>query len=579
MAIWNRGIDFKNASNTTTIGGMGLYGTDNNPEKLYLGFGSEPWKNPELQITSSGINFKGKKIYHEGDKPSAADIGAAPSSHNHTALVGIQDTRSTNYTPYTSSTDFKVTFQANGTNGVSDGGTYYSLMHIPRWGDSSGGYGAELAFTDNENIWYRKGGSSSAWNGWKNLWHSGNFNPNDKANASHTHNYLPLSGGYVSGNLIVGDSKIPAISTRSSNGEMYTSKLSVTGEYTAWANQNAFSGVIIDQDGVRTPKLSSSGDISTNGWLIAGIVHATSNGQGTNFRVGDDVWIGDINVANTMSVKGYSNNAAGYIKFGNGAKIGHNGNGGSPLDIVGNTWVDGDLTSSNNLRAANNLYFTQSESGYWMRARWVYNRCAIEAPNFLGYGILSEGDIYIRSNSPFGGIVYNTSGYFYPENNNGISIGHPNGLRISTLYYTNLSAASDAKLKENISYINNSDARTIDNNFSLTMKDFYDFVKTDLKLATFDYITKGVMEESSSRGKIGFIAQDIANSKVGEKLLKVDEIKNVNDADPKTMILREGETVLSYDLTDYVNILAGALQESIKKIESLENKLNQVLNK
>lgn len=292
MATWARGIDFKNSGNTARVGSVGVYGTDTSAEKIYIGLGTEPWNNAGLQITSSSVNFKGNKIYHAGDKPTLADIGAAASSHNHTSLssvttiggagssgswgslditgskgswqgihfkdygyiwmvrndgytgmwknggnpvfafdqngslatgtvpwgkltgvpssftpashthsyiTGINDTRSTEYTPATARRDFKVTFQSNGTNGVNDGGTYYSLMHIPRWSDSAGGYGSQLIFTDNENIWYRRGTSDSAWGNWRRVWHSGNFDPNSKANSSHTHNYLPLTGGTVTG--------------------------------------------------------------------------------------------------------------------------------------------------------------------------------------------------------------------------------------------------------------------------------------------------------------------------------------------------------------------------------------------
>ena len=86
MATWAKGIDFKNNSNTTRIGGIGLYGNDNTTEKIYLGFGSEPWNNTGLQITTTGINYKGNKVYHAGDKPTPADIGAASSSHTHSYL-------------------------------------------------------------------------------------------------------------------------------------------------------------------------------------------------------------------------------------------------------------------------------------------------------------------------------------------------------------------------------------------------------------------------------------------------------------------------------------------------------------
>ena len=363
------------------------------------------------------------------------------------------------------------------------------------------------------------------------------------------------------------DSKLPILVSKSKG--TYCQSLAVTNEFLAWNNENTWNGVSIKPSGISTPNLNAS-SISTNGTITASIVHATSNSQGTNFKVGDDCWIGDINEANTMSVKGVSNSNAAYIKLGAGGKIGHNGSGGSPIDLVGNTWVDGVLTASDSLRATNKLYFTRSDTGYWLQAKWSYNRYSIEAPNFTGNGLLSNDKIYLRSKSSYGGMILDTGGYFYPEQNNGVSIGHPNGYRISTLYYTNLSAASDLKLKENISYINTSDNQTMSVDEVINTKDFYTFVKDELRLATFDYKTVD-KDEQSNRGKIGFIAQDISETKVGKHLLKKDEIKQIDLVDVDKMILDEGETVLSYDLTDYVNVLAGALQEATKKIDLLEN--------
>lgn len=83
MATWVKGIDFKNSDNTAITAGVGVYGTDTVTDKLYIGVGAEPWNNNGLQVTSSSIDFKGNKIYHAGDKPTPAEIGAATSSHNH----------------------------------------------------------------------------------------------------------------------------------------------------------------------------------------------------------------------------------------------------------------------------------------------------------------------------------------------------------------------------------------------------------------------------------------------------------------------------------------------------------------
>ena len=86
MATWARGVDFKNSTNTTRVGGIGIYGTDATTNKLYIGLGTEPWNNAGLQLTSSAINFKGNKIYHAGDKPTLSELGAGASSHTHSYL-------------------------------------------------------------------------------------------------------------------------------------------------------------------------------------------------------------------------------------------------------------------------------------------------------------------------------------------------------------------------------------------------------------------------------------------------------------------------------------------------------------
>ena len=86
MTTWAKGIDFKNSGNTARVGGVGMYGNDTASEKIYIGFGTEPWNNAGLQVTKSGVNYKGNKVYHAGDKPTASEIGAAASSHTHSYL-------------------------------------------------------------------------------------------------------------------------------------------------------------------------------------------------------------------------------------------------------------------------------------------------------------------------------------------------------------------------------------------------------------------------------------------------------------------------------------------------------------
>lgn len=47
-------------------------------------------------------------------------------------------------------------------------------------------------------------------------------------------------------------------------------------------------------------------------------LYTTNNGAGTNVKIGDDAWIGDVNVANNISVQGVQDASKGGIVFGNG---------------------------------------------------------------------------------------------------------------------------------------------------------------------------------------------------------------------------------------------------------------------
>jgi hypothetical protein len=75
--------------------------------------------------------------------------------------------------------------------------------------------------------------------------------------------------------------------------------------------------------------LGVNGNINAGANVTAAIVAATTNGAGTNFKVGDDAWIGDINVSNALRVMGQQDNTKGYVVFGNGdtSTLGRSGTG------------------------------------------------------------------------------------------------------------------------------------------------------------------------------------------------------------------------------------------------------------
>lgn len=122
-----------------------------------------------------------------------------------------------------------------------------------------------------------------------------------------------------------------------------------------------------------------------------------------------------------------------------------------------------------------------------------------------------------------------------------------------------LTQTSDRTLKENITYLSN--AKSIyDSNNDITINDCYNFVDKDLPIALYNYI-------NDNDKKIGFIAQDLlynadeSDNKVGQLIVNP---KGYTDEDGK----------LTYDLGNYVSVLAGALQVVIRKIKQLEGIVN-----
>ena len=59
------------------------------------------------------------------------------------------------------------------------------------------------------------------------------------------------------------------------------------------------------------PQVTISGNVNGNQF------YSSNNGNGQNYRIGDDAWIGDINIANTFRVQGNQTPGNGYITFGN----------------------------------------------------------------------------------------------------------------------------------------------------------------------------------------------------------------------------------------------------------------------
>jgi hypothetical protein len=128
----------------------------------------------------------------------------------------------------------------------------------------------------------------------------------------------------IAGNLIVNTGKVFASTQGEHNGKV--------GATTP--NTGAFTSI------------TASTTITATGNITANNVTAVSNGNGTNFKVGDDAYIGDVNVSDTIQIKGVANSANAYIIFGdtNTSKLGRAGSG--PLTYSGDMTITGNLTAN-----------------------------------------------------------------------------------------------------------------------------------------------------------------------------------------------------------------------------------------
>ena len=89
---------------------------------------------------------------------------------SYSGYLQSHDTRSTNNTPAQFSSGARFEFKYNGTDGLSNGGTYHGILHFKPYGgttDFSGGQTHQLGFTDGGNLYMRTSTSSSAWGSWK----------------------------------------------------------------------------------------------------------------------------------------------------------------------------------------------------------------------------------------------------------------------------------------------------------------------------------------------------------------------------------------------------------------------------
>lgn len=361
--------------------------------------------------------------------------GYAASSHSHSSLNIKGDNTITS-----TANDTTANWGAHG-NSVHFYTTTGQLIDQP----SQWGYILNIGKTNEvHQIWmtqasgdlYHRGGNANGWSGtWRKILDSSNY-------GSHTHSYLPLSGGTLTGPVTVsGESRF--------HSGTYSDPWSGTGCAIKATGNIGLTGAIRANGGVATLA-------ATNGV-------ATSDGA---------TYVANLRYANSR----------GYCDLGSNTVPGR-------------------------------LYI---RSGQGTAGSGVCVECAV-----------TNGKAYVQYLSPEAG----------------------------TIALTN--HLSDRTKKENIVYVGSKDSE-------FTNKDFYNFIRDDLGLATYNYNEEYVTTDTHT--KLNFIAQDIlydiennCENKVGNLIVQTENAMRT-----------QGN--LRYDPESYTSVIAGALKESINKIEELEDK-------
>ncbi len=215
----------------------------------------------------------------------------------------------------------------------------------------------------------------------------------------------------------------------------------------------------------------------------------------------------------------------------------------------------------------NNMFNIGFTNGGNFSNIWGNNICTNQSHLYLGTAQASGAW------ETYGALAINSAtGYVFPAKYNGaLGLGMSNN-RFSGLYSVNpVNVSSDERLKTDIHYLDEpmpdepviiSDR--VERNIHITPKDMYDFIRDDLKLASYRYNVN--LEKGNTSVDYGFVAQDILYTKVGSEIVQLADKNDLNSE-------------LSYNQGNYISVIAGALQQEIIKRDEENKKLkNEIEN-
>ena len=202
----------------------------------------------------------------------------------------------------------------------------------------------------------------------------------------------------------------------------------------------------------------------------------------------------------------------------------------------------------------------------------TYNGLHVDTDVTVGQYLRSDWLGYASASGWDGNWGIGCSSHIYPT-----STGRYLGTSAHRWHSAFLTAApnvsSDARKKENVKYMSYPPEETsaytnVLDNDEITTADLLEFVKNDLYMATYDYkLDTDGMEDAEKEQvtamnsrQIGFVAQDIKDSKVG-----------------KYLITEDNQGILGYETANWTSIIAGALQHEIRTREAETKALREII--
>lgn len=91
-------------------------------------------------------------------------------------------------------------------------------------------------------------------------------------------------------------------------------------------------------------------------YVTASNFTSTANGTGDNFVIGDDVKLGDVNVANALGITGQQDPTQGYVKFGSSGPV-------FGFASTAGLFAAGTAVTGSLIQKGANLYFYNGTSG------------------------------------------------------------------------------------------------------------------------------------------------------------------------------------------------------------------------